>query len=87
MEATPEEIVCTVNTYAINIKLTGNKLTVRAFSESLVNLFNGEFSKSDFPEEIQAFGDCEAIINLIEESTNQKQEVTLSDTGELIFPF
>lgn len=33
------------------------------------------------------FGGCDAIMNMIEESIEQKQTAILSDIGELKFPF
>lgn len=43
MEAKPEaeELTCIVDSYSINIKLTGNKLIVRAYSENSIKLFTG----------------------------------------------
>lgn len=88
MAMTPQPMEFVVGRYTVKLKLDGQCIAARAYSELDGKLFEANVQENDIAEyDRNTFGNCEGIYDLIEECLLEKRLVQFSDVGELKFAY
>ena len=77
-----------VGSYQLTANLEADHIEVKAYSESLGEMFMTILHSTDLGEVEQTlFGDCEGVFAMMEECVQEKRDVLLNDVGEVKFPY
>lgn len=82
------EVLFKAGSYAVSVRLIGNKIQFKANSDILGKLFLGSFAESEMTDfQKEYLSDVTGVFELIEECVSEKRQVELSDTGKLKFVY
>lgn len=84
----PQPLEFKAGHYSIKAVLSGEVITLKAYSELVGKMFEAAVQADDLQEfDRGVFGDCEGVYAMIEECLVEKRKVELSDIGELSFSY